>query len=143
MRLNREDLFVDAYIRNRFNGTQAALETFDLGSNGGQQISNTASALASEYLRKPKVQEKLRARMQQLNMSPEWVMERYKQVAAGKPNQYTLPALDRLAHIMGIEVRPVENGNALAQSQVQIILGLPIDSPPQGVKTEAIDTSSQ
>jgi hypothetical protein len=137
---NREDVFITNYIKNNFDGTKAALETFAIGSQGGKNASATAAGLAWEYLRKPKVQEKLQERMSQLSLSKEWIMQRYKEVGSGKTNQYTLPALDRLAYAMGIEVKPSEIPQGTGNTNVQIVLGLPTDSLP-APKTEVIDAS--
>jgi hypothetical protein len=65
-------------------------------------------------------------------------MQRYKEVGSGKTNQYTLPALDRLAYAMGIEVKPSEIPQGTGNTNVQIVLGLPTDSLP-APKTEVIE----
>lgn len=55
--LTKSELFANAYIRRKGNGTQAALEVFDIRSSNPE---NTAHAIACEYLRKPTVKRILR-----------------------------------------------------------------------------------
>ena len=52
----KENAFVEAYLANGCNGTQAALKAFNTTSE------NVAASMASEYLRKPKVAQSLRSR---------------------------------------------------------------------------------
>lgn len=50
-KIEKAELFAEAYVKNLGNGTMAAKEVFDCDSE------NTAAVMASEYLRKPQVQE--------------------------------------------------------------------------------------
>ena len=65
--LDKAPLFAYAYIRHHGNGTQAAMEVFDV--SGGKNPRNTAHAIASCYLRKVTVQTVLHGYLLQQNES--------------------------------------------------------------------------
>lgn len=104
-RPTKADLFVDAFIRHRFNATQAALEVFDIKGDEAQR-KNTAGAMGSEYLYKPSVQLKLKDRMARQDISVEYVLSRLKNREETTENEdVALRILDRLAHFVGAEIK--------------------------------------
>lgn len=119
--VTKGDIFVDAYIANGFNGTQAALIAFDVKDDD----ENVAASIAYDYLQKTVIQEKLQARLQRNDLSREWILSMYKQHAENMESPtFSMQALDRLAHVMGIEVKPREAQKAVAVP-TQIVLNLP------------------
>lgn len=100
---NKADLFVDAYIANRFNGTKAAMEVFDIRSKKDPE--NTAAAIAYEYLRKPQISAKIKARLEDAEMGQEFVLKHLKRIAEDIDHpSHSMQALDRIAHFLGIEI---------------------------------------
>ena len=100
---NKGDLFVDAYIANKFNGTKAALEVFDIKSK--KEPENVAAAIAYEYLRKPHISSKIKARLEEADRGQEFVLKHLKRIAEDIDNPtHSIQALDRLAHFLGLEI---------------------------------------
>lgn len=128
-KMNKEDLFVNAYIANKFNATAAAREVFNLGSQGGKDNDGTARSMGSEYLAKPNVQKKLKARMEREDLSVEWIANQLKMIAASKGDKLRIEAIDRLAHLLGAEIKEKQATQGLG-SGVNINLSLP--TAPEG-----------
>lgn len=102
---SKEDLFVDAYIANKFNGTQAALVAFNIRSKKNPR--NVAAAIAYEYLRKPHISSKIKARLEDADMGQEFVLKHLKRIAEDIDHpSHSMQALDRLAHFLGVEIHP-------------------------------------
>ena len=102
-RFSKADLFVDAYFAHKFNGTKAALEVFDIRSKNPHVV---AASIAYEYLRKPHIVQMIRERTEGVGLTHAWLIEGYKSIAEGQNSALGIAAIDRLAHIMGIEVKP-------------------------------------
>lgn len=106
IRPTKADLFVDAFIRHRFNASAAALEVFDITSDDEAKKKATAGSIGHEYLNKPQVQEKLRERMSRQDVSVEWVISRLKAMGEKTDNDDVgLRVLDRLAHFVGAPIK--------------------------------------
>lgn len=134
--LSKADLFVDAYIRNRFNGTAAALEVFDIEGDDETKRRNTASSIAWEYLRKPDVDRLLRERMERADVSVEWVISRLKKLGESAESDDTvLRVLDRLAHFVGAEIKERSTDVSRGRNaQLNLYMGLPHEKqPPQKI----------
>ena len=130
LNITKGDRFVDELIRNGFNGTRAALAVFDLKGETEAARNNTAATIASEYLRKPKIQEKLKQRMEKKEISPEWLLTQLKRHAENEETpSHSMQAIDRLAHYMAIELKPKESAKSVS-APTQIVLNLP--PAPQG-----------
>ena len=100
---NKGDLFIDAYIANSFNGTKAALEVFDIKSKNDPK--NIAAAIAYEYLRKPHISSKIRAKLEDADMGQDFVLKHLKRIAEDNNHpSHSIQALDRLAHFLGINI---------------------------------------
>jgi len=100
---NKGNLFVDAYIANRFNGTKAALEVFDI--EFGKNRENTAACIAYEYLRKPQISAKIKAKLEDADMGQEFVLKHLKHIAEDTEHPtHSMQALDRIAHFLKIDI---------------------------------------
>lgn len=73
--------FVEAYINANFNATQAATQTFNIGSKGGKDAHRTAESMGSEYLRKPEVRRLLERRLREEHADGAFVIEDLLQIA--------------------------------------------------------------
>lgn len=126
VRPTKADLFVDAYIRNRFNGTAAALEVFDVEGDEAAR-KNCAGSIAYEYLQKLDVQQKLRDRMSRTDISVEYVLRRLKELDTKTDNpDISLRVLDRLAHFVGAPIKEASTDvSNRRNSQLNLYLGLP------------------
>lgn len=60
----KQKLFVKRYVENKGNGTQAALDVYDVKN------SNTAHAIASENLRKPTIQQAIHQALEAKGLDP-------------------------------------------------------------------------
>lgn len=129
-RPNKADLFVDAFIRHRFNGTAAALEVFDIEGDDEARRRNVASSIAYTYLRKSDVAQKLRERMERTDVSVEWVIAKLKALGEKTESDDTaLRVLDRLAHFVGAEIKERSTDvSAARNAHLNLYMGLP---PPQ------------
>lgn len=132
--LSKADLFVDAYIRNRFNGTAAALEVFDIEGDDETKRRNTASSIAYTYLRKAEVDQKLRERMERADVSVEWVISKLKKLGDKSESDDTvLRVLDRLAHFVGAEIKERSTDVSKGRNaQLNLYMGLPYDKQKPG-----------
>jgi hypothetical protein len=127
---SKGDLFIDELIRNGFNATRAALVVFDLKGETEEARYQTAASIGHTYLNKVEIQEKIKARMANKELSPEWLMTQLKRHAENEDTPtHSMQAIDRLAHVMSIELKPKENTKQ-ASAPVQISLNLP--QAPQG-----------
>lgn len=102
-RLSKAILFAHAYIRHKGNGTQAALEVFDIRSNNPE---NTAHAIACEYLRKPTVQQVLRNFMVKDRSITAFIVSSLMQIIEDEEcsHESRLKAIGMLARCAGYEV---------------------------------------
>lgn len=137
VRPNKEDLFVDAYFENDYNGTEAALTAFDIGSKGGSKSEAekraTARSMAAEYLAKPSVQQKLKQRLYQDEISESWLMRMYKtKIENGENEQVVRDLMRDIARIHGIDIEKETTPTQVnPQTQgVHVILNVP--APPDG-----------
>lgn len=139
VKINKGDLFVDAYIRHRFNGTAAALEVFDIEGDDETKRRNTASTIAYEYLRKPEVDQKLRERLARADVSVEWVIAKLKALGEKSESDDTvLRVLDRLAHFVGAEIKERSTDVSRGRNaQLNLYMGLPQPTVPR----DAIDVT--
>lgn len=80
--------FVDEYLANGGNGTQAALKACNVSSH------HSASARASQLLANPKVKEAVRERWRARAMDADEVMERLSHMARGTMAMFVRPASD-------------------------------------------------
>lgn len=134
VRPTKADLFVEAFIRHRFNATQAALEVFNL--EGDEETRKaTAGSVGYTYLRKDDVQTKLRERMARNDISVEYVLRRLKEIGEKTENDdVALRTLDRLAHFVGAPIKEASTDvSARRNSQLNLYLGLPNDQNKDGV----------
>ena len=136
LKLSKEDLFIDAWFANKFNGAKAARIAFDIGSKGGKS-DNTAGAIGAEYLRKPSVIAKIRRRMDTDTLSKEWVVKQLQRHAEGKASRVSLGALDRLGHVLGLELTAPQGGGQLQAPSVNITFGL---NSPVSSSSPALDS---
>lgn len=130
LKASKIDLFVDAWIDNKFNGAKAVRIAYDIGSKGGK-AGSTASQMANELLKKPKVIRKIRERMDSGVIDKAWVIGQLKRHAEGKPSKVSLGAVDRVAHVLGLELTAPQSAGQLGQPAVNITFGLasPSDAP--------------
>ena len=136
LRLSKEDLFIDAWFANKFNGAAAARIAFDIGSKGGKS-DGTAHAIATEYLRKPSVVAKIRKRMDTDVLSKEWVLKELQKQVGSRPSRVGIMALDRLAHVLGLELTAPQGGGQLQAPSVNITFGL---NSPVSSSSPALDS---
>lgn len=135
IRPTKADLFVDAFIRHRFNATQAALEVFDL-SGDDEQRKRTAGSIGHEYLMKPETQKKLAARMARADISVEYVISKLKsKLEATDNDDVFMRALDRLAHFVGAEIKERSTDVSRGRNaHLSLYMGLPKEArEPQKV----------
>lgn len=66
------EAFANSYIKNGFNGTKTAKELYN------PKDDNSAATIASDNLRKPKVQEKLREAMEKAGLTHDFIAEATK-----------------------------------------------------------------
>ncbi len=108
-KITKEDLFIDEYIRCKFNGAEAARRVYNIGARGGSTDpeSSTARTIAAQVLARLSVQQKLKKKLEDAEMGQEFLLKHLKRIAEDfeKP-KYSLQALDRIAHILGVEVHP-------------------------------------
>lgn len=135
--MNKEDVFVDAYLEYKFNGTRAALYAFDIK---GKDPSNIASRIAWEYLRKPSVQDKLRARLENSGIGQNAILNELWKIARHVDKDHALSALDRLAGFADMKLKDdqsvkkaggvIVNFNVPAPDSPQLEQHAPIDVTP-------------
>lgn len=113
--LTKDTLFAHAYIRNKCNGTQAALEVFDIHSSNPE---NTAHAIACEYLRKPTVQRVLRSFWARDRSSTEFVVHSLIEIIEDHTcsHEARLKAIAMVSRIFGYEVE--ESLYTLGKAQI-------------------------
>ena len=126
LRPNKLDLFVEAYFRHNLNGTEAALEVFDVKGDEKHRRA-TAGTMALEYLRKPEAQEQIAKRMARLDVSLEFILEQLRTMIVSTDSaDVKLRALDRLAFFLGVELKERNaSSGANRGPQVQVLLNLP------------------
>lgn len=131
IRPTKADLFVDAFIRHRFNASAAALEAFDIEGDDKQRAV-TAGSMGYEYLNKPQVQEKLRERLARTDVSVEWVIAKLKALGDRSESDDTvLRVLDRLAHFVGAEIKERSTDVSKGRNaHLSLYLGLPKEERP-------------
>ena len=78
--------FVEAYITSGFKATEAARQTFNIGSKGGKNPQRTAESMGSEYLRKPEVRKILAERLKEEYADKAFVMENLLKMAKNAPS---------------------------------------------------------
>ena len=91
--------FVKTYVKNEGNGTQAVLESYKIDNP------NTAGAIASENLRKPKIKEALEKALVKLDITPERVLKTFLNVTEVHMEQNPNAAVranENLAQIMNL-----------------------------------------
>ncbi len=96
----KQKLFVKKYIEKNGNGTAAALEVYDVKN------ANVAHSIASENLRKPTIQKKIREALEATGLTPESIAEYLKRaIVSGLGNKSTnsdsLRGLDLYAKLTG------------------------------------------
>lgn len=76
IRMKKADLkyeaFANSYIKNGFNGTKTAKELYN------PKDDNSAATIASDNLRKPKVQEKIKEAMEKAGLTHDFIAEATK-----------------------------------------------------------------
>lgn len=92
----KEQKFVTAYIENGGNGTKAALEAYDVGSE------NAAAHLASKNLRKPAIEEILKAEMERQGITLERVISPVAKGLVDDDIKVQLSAHDRAVKLLGL-----------------------------------------
>ena len=105
----KEDLFIDEYIRCKFNGAEAARRVYNIGIRGGSTNpkASTARTIAAHVLARVSVQEKLRKKLKDADMGPEFVLKHLKRMAEDIDHpSHSMQAIDRLAHFLGVEIFP-------------------------------------
>lgn len=133
LNLTKGDLFIDELIRNGFNATRAALAVFDLGSETEEQRYQSAASIGHIYLNKIEIQAKLKERMANKEISPEWLMGQLKRHAENVDTPtHSMQAIDRLGHVMGIELKEKETVKAVS-APTQIVLNLPTAPAGQAI----------
>lgn len=142
-RPTKADLFADAYIRNRFNATQAALEVFDIEGDEKQRL-KTAASVGYEYLRKPVVQDILTRRKKENDVSIEWVMGKLKdKLDECESDDTFFRALDRIAHFVGAEIKERStdvSANRNPQLNLYMNLQNQLDKPAKVIDVDAQST---
>jgi hypothetical protein len=140
-RPTKADLFVDAFIRNRFNAQRAALEVFDINMDDEKKGLNTAGVMGWEYLKKPKVQQMLKERMSRADVSVEMVIQNIKQLAiSAESEDMRLRALDRLAHFVGAEIKERSTDVSRGRNaHLSLYMGLPYDKNEKKESRTVID----
>lgn len=96
----RQGQFVKKYIEKKGNGTQAALEVYDVKN------ANVAHSIASENLRKPAIQQKIREALEAKGLTPESIAEYLKRaivsgIGVKATNADSLRGLDLYAKLTG------------------------------------------
>ncbi len=96
----KQRLFVKKYIQNNGNGTQAALEVYDVKNT------NVAHSIASENLRKPTIQLEIRRSLEAEGLSPQSIGRYLKEaIVSGlgqkATNADSLRGLDLYAKLTG------------------------------------------
>jgi phage terminase small subunit len=71
----KQKKFINEYVRNDGNGTQAALVAYDT------EDEKTASVISAENLAKPSIRERIDEALVSLNLSPEYVLNGFKKLA--------------------------------------------------------------
>jgi len=133
LNITKGDLFIDELIRNGFNSTRAALAVFDLKGATEEARYQTAASIGHEYLNKPAIQAKIKERMANKEISPEWLMGQLKRHAENEETPtHSMQAIDRLAHVMDIELKPKETAKSVS-APVQILLNLPAAPAGQAI----------
>jgi phage terminase small subunit len=77
----KEKIFTTEYIKNKGNGTQAALKAYDT------EDPKTASVIAAENLEKPRVREVIDRALVKLDLTPEWVLSKHKQIVEERSDE--------------------------------------------------------
>jgi len=113
--LTKSELFANAYIRNKCNGTRAALVVFDIRSSNRE---NTAHAIACEYLRKPTVKRILRSFMVRDRSPTEFVVHSLIEIIEDRTcsHETRLKAIAMVSRIFGFEVE--ESLYTLGKAQI-------------------------
>lgn len=79
---NLQRLFIDNYFIHNLNGTEAVLATFDTTDRA------VAAAMASEYLRIPKIRARVNARLDEFHLSADEVLARLAYHARGSMEDF-------------------------------------------------------
>jgi hypothetical protein len=117
-RVDKYSIFVDAYIANRFNASEACREIMVLDNP------NNYGYIGSQLLKHPKTQTLLRERLKREDVSLEWLVSQLKKHAEGGASGVALGALDRIGHIMGVETKATQKSSS-PSSAVQINFNVP------------------
>jgi hypothetical protein len=114
--LNKATFFAHSYIRHNGNGTQAAMEVFDV--SGSKDPRNTAHAIASCYLRKVTVQNILRKHLEKQDGILESALNFLKETMEDNtaPFKHRMKCLEVAFRIAGVEVS--KSLNALAIERI-------------------------
>jgi hypothetical protein len=138
IRPTKVDLFVDAFIRCRFNATQAALNVFDLGGDEKQR-NRTAGSVGHEYLMKPETQKKLAERMARQDISVEYVLQRMKErEKTAESEDVAVRLLDRMAHFVGAEIKEKSTDVSAGRNpSLALYMSLPKESSEEDRKGRA------
>lgn len=112
----KEEKFVAAYIKNGGHGTEAALEAYDTESR------NTAAVAASKNLRKPAVEEAIRAEMKRQGITLEKVISPVAKGLEDEDIKVQLSAHDRAIKLLGLTEK--EKGSSINFNINQANLGM-------------------
>lgn len=93
-----------AFIRevaNTLNPTEAIRRVYDLGSKGGKDKNNTASAMASENLRKPKIKENLEQLLKRKKIDKHSRLDKLADIFYDKDKRSSIAANQEIAKMLG------------------------------------------
>ena len=109
----KQNNFIEETIRT-LNPTLAVRKSYDLGSKGGsktlKQRDNTASAIASENLRKPHIVEELKKAQEELNFSKENRLKKLADIFWNGKNTEAILANKEITQMVG-EYAPAKTEN--------------------------------
>jgi phage terminase small subunit len=101
----KQTRFVSEYIRNKQNGTQAALAAYETDSV------DVAKSIASENLTKPNIRERIDEALVSLNLTPEYTLQGFKKLADNsRVDMVRARALENIASIQDMYPK---HGNSL------------------------------
>jgi phage terminase small subunit len=126
---SKQKLFVEAYLTNGGNGTQAALSAGYRARSAAQQ--------ASENLRKPEIQAAIQAAMAPRVAKFGLTLDRLEEELACITFLDPRRAYDKEGHLLPVDKMPEDVARALAGFQVEAEYGL-VEDPLQRGKTKAL-----